>query len=307
VFFWFGDTRFLKKMSLSELPEDVLTSIFGHTSPWDAMRLAGVCSSFKRAAESNTLWQSFLPCDYETVLAAVGSENPTKKEIVMSLVDGVFLDFGMQKYMLLPRSRGVCRKLSVAAMDVAWGQDMRFWRWEQSRSSCFGKVAHLLAVCWLEVTGTWSCSLPPGSYTAVWRLRVANPQGGRFYFLSWKCPLTFSIATADGQVLERSLNLSHVPGTAFEEWFEFEVGDIRVPKGKEESSSPPPPPPSSSSSAAVHRVDLEYGIREIDCTYWKGGLFLDCLTLRPSGCCDEGQPAVKDREPSKIRGQTGVF
>ena len=162
------------------------------------------------------------------------------------------------------------------------------------------QVAHLLAVCWLEITGTWSCSLPPGSYTAVWRLRVANPQGGRFYFLSWKCPLTFSIATADGQVLEKSLNLSQVPGTAFEEWFEFEVGDIRVLKGKESSSS-------SSSAAAVHQVDLEYGIREIDCTYWKGGLFLDCLTLRPSGCCDEGRPAVKDRELSKIRGQTGVF
>ena len=145
-------------MGLSELPEDILTSIFGHTSPWDAMRLAGVCSSFKRAAESNTLWQSFLPCDYEAVLAiAKSEENPTKKEIVMSLVDGVFLDFGMQKYMLLPRSRGVCRKLSVAAMDVAWGQDMRFWRWEQSRSSCFGKVRK--CQCW-SLNGCFFFSLP---------------------------------------------------------------------------------------------------------------------------------------------------
>lgn len=296
-------------MDLSELPDDCLVSVLRRTTPWDATRLASVCSTFKRVADSDVLWLNFLPSDYESIcgtqriflskketdyesICGMQRRSLSKKEIVKSLAAGVFLDDGMQKYMLLPRSVGICRKLSVAAMDVAWGSDMRFWKWEHSRSSCFSKVAHLLAICWLEVLGTWSCSLAPGSYAVVWRLRVANPQGGRLYFLSWQKPLEFTVSTADGQALEKTLDLSQAPGKGFEDWVEFEVGSITVP-GEEFS--------------AVQQVDITYAIRETDCSYWKGGLFLDCLTLRPTGCQDDVQSSLKDREFSKIRGHCGVF
>ena len=121
------------------LPDDCIVSILGRTTPWDVTRLAGVCSTFRRAAEADVLWRNFLPSDYKVICGPRG-ECQSNKEIVKSLAAGVFLDDGMQKYMLLLRSRGVCRKLSVAAMDVAWGSDMRFWKWEHSRSSSFGKV-----------------------------------------------------------------------------------------------------------------------------------------------------------------------
>lgn len=160
-----------------------------------------------------------------------------------------------------------------------------------SVASCF-QVAHLLAICWLEVFGTWSCSLPPGSYTAVWRLRVANPQGGRFYFLSWQKPLTFTLTTSDGQALEKTLDLSQASGKSFEDWVEVEVGSFAV-LGEEFST--------------IKQVEIAYAIRETDCSYWKGGLFLDCLTLRPTGCQDDVQPFLNDSEFSKIRGHPGVF
>lgn len=127
------------KMNLAELPEDCIASIISHTSPLDATRLAGMCSTFRRASQFDTVWQNFLPCDYKSVCRS-GQENQNKREIVMSLTEGVLLENGMQKYMLLRCSGGVCRKLSVAGMDVAWGQDSRFWKWDHSRSSCFGKV-----------------------------------------------------------------------------------------------------------------------------------------------------------------------
>ncbi|KAG0554926.1 hypothetical protein M758_12G133800 [Ceratodon purpureus] len=280
-------------MDMMELPDDCIISILGRTTPWDVTRLAGVCSSFKRAAESDVLWLNFLPSDYKSICGVVEklAKSGTVKEVVKNLAAGVFLDDGLQKFVLLHRSKGVCRKLSVAAMDVAWGTDMRFWKWEHSRSSCFGKVAHLLAICWLEVCGTWSCSLPPGSYTAVWRLRVANPQGGRFYFLSWQKPLSFTITTSDNQELEKTLDLSQAPGKTFEDWVEFEVGTFTV----------------SGEGYSVKQVDIAYGIRETDCTYWKGGLYLDCLTLRPAGCEEDVPPILKDREFTKIRGHPGVF
>lgn len=126
-------------MGVSDLPDDCLVSVLGRTTPWDATRLASVCSTFKRVSESDVLWLNFLPCDYKNICGPQG-ETHSKKELVRILAAGVFLDDGMQKYMLLPRSGSVCRKLSVAAMDVAWGSDMRFWKWEHSRSSCFRKV-----------------------------------------------------------------------------------------------------------------------------------------------------------------------
>jgi hypothetical protein len=131
-------------MDLTELPDDCIVSVLGRTTPWDATRLASVCSTFKRVAESDGLWLNFLPSDYKSICGAQG-EAQSKKEIVKILVSGVSLDHGMQKYMLLPRSVGICRKLSVAAMDVAWGSDMRFWKWEHPRSSCFRKVCEVRA------------------------------------------------------------------------------------------------------------------------------------------------------------------
>ncbi|KAH9570875.1 hypothetical protein CY35_02G063900 [Sphagnum magellanicum] len=278
-------------MNLADLPEDCIATIISHTTPIDAARLTRVCSAFKRAIESDAVWENFLPSDYKTTLKTWPSSGSKKKDIVMTMANGVFLDQGLQKYVLLRRTRGVCRVLSVEAMNVAGGQDTRFWRWEQSRSSCFGKIAHLLAVCWLEINGTWSCSLPPGSYTAVWRLRIANPQGGRFHFLSWKLPLTFCISIGDGEAVERQLSLSQVPSGGFQEWFEFEVGEITI-KG---------------STSTVKQVDVMYAVRETDCTYWKGGLFVDCLTLRPSDCKENIQPSLCDLDLSKIRGHPGVF
>lgn len=297
------------KMNLADLPDDCIAAIISHTTPFDATRLARVCWAFKRAVEIDTAWENFLPSDYESMCNKSWAEEEesssrrrrsrSKKDIVMTMTKGLFLDQGFQKYVLLRRTRGVCRVLSVAAMNVAWGQDTRFWRWEQSRSSCFGKVAHLLAVCWLEISGQWSCSLPPGSYTAVWRLRITNPQGGRMYFLSWKLPLTFCISVGDDDdgedsAVERELSLSQIPSGGFEEWFEFAVGDIVIHPGV-------------ATSTTAKQVCVAYSIRETDCTYWKGGLFVDWLTLRPSGCKEAVQPKLHDMELSKIRGRPGVF
>lgn len=145
-------------MDLSELPDDCLVSVLRRTTPWDATRLASVCSTFKRVADSDVLWLNFLPLDYESI-CGTQRISLSKKEIVKSLAAGVFLDDGMQKYMLLPRSVGICRKLSVAAMDVAWGSDVRFWKWEHSRSSCFSKVELHFSLKSLDTFWLQDCNL----------------------------------------------------------------------------------------------------------------------------------------------------
>lgn len=175
------------------------------------------------------------------------------------------------------------------ALCTAWKLGMC---WTHLVSAWDLQVAHLLAVCWLEVTGTWKCSLPPGIYSVVWRLKVANPQGGRCQFLSWKKPLSFVVNTSDDQDLEKELDLGQIQTNVFEEWFEFEVGQIVVRgKGRE-----------------VKQLHLFFSIKEVDCTYWKGGLFLDCLALRPATAQDEPVYTKPSRADwKKMRVRPGVF
>ncbi|KAL2635668.1 hypothetical protein R1flu_007147 [Riccia fluitans] len=276
---------------MDDLPRDCIETIISYTSPRDVCRLTCLNRTFADAIHSDTVWGNLLPTDYALVYPQAAGLS-SKREIVETLARGISLDHGLQRYVLLRRSGGACRLLSVAAMTLASGDDSRFWRWDFSRSSCFFRVAHLLAVCWLEVSGTWRCSLPPGTYSVIWRLKVANPEGGRFRFLSWKKPLCFVVTTADDQLLEKELDLGHVHLEVFEEWFEFEVGQVVVHgMGRE-----------------AMQLDLCYSIKEQDCSYWKGGLLLDCLALCPSAAQDElaciKHPAVATE---KLRVRPGVF
>lgn len=276
-------------MALSDLPPDCIALILSWTSPLDACRLASVCRSFASALASNVTWQNLLPSDYRD-LCPESSPFADKRSVFECLARGVSLDGGRQRYTLLRRSGGVCRILSASAMGIAWGNDSRFWRWEPSKSSCFSKVAHLIAVCWLEVTGSWSCTVVPGNYSFCWQLKVANPQGGQMHFLSWKRPLRFSLSCS-GFVLQKELDLLQLPSNGFEKWFEFEVGHIEIP-GR---------------GFKAIQLNLEFRIQEIDCSFWKGGLFLDCLTLRPSRCHDTIYSCQADRCLSGVRGRPGVF
>lgn len=295
-------------MSLATLPEDCIALILSWTSPIDACRLACLCRSFATAARSNITWENLLPSDYRDIVLCIKpnpspsphpNPNPNsnfsldvrdKRKVFQWLTFGVSLSSGLERYILLKRSAGVCRILSASAMGIAWGDDARFWRWEPSKSSCFSKVAHLVAVCWLEVNGKWKCRLPPGKYSVCWRLKFLNPQGGQVHFLTWKRPLRFSLSYL-GVVLEKELDLLRLPSNGFEKWFEFEVGQIDV-EGRQGNGV---------------ELNLEFGIQEIDCSFWKGGLFLDCLTLRPSYCDDTIYHTQPDKHIARIRGRPGVF
>ncbi|OAE21197.1 hypothetical protein AXG93_4012s1280 [Marchantia polymorpha subsp. ruderalis] len=268
-------------MLLEELPEDCIESIISYTSPWYACRLACLNRTLASAVRSDTVWGGMLPSDHALVYPRAA--HLSKREIVEALAEGISLDQGRQRYVLLRRSGGICRQLSVAAILCTLLAQF---------ITIDPMVAHLLAVCWLEVTGTWKCSLPPGIYSVVWRLKVANPQGGRCQFLSWKKPLSFVVNTSDDQDLEKELDLGQIQTNVFEEWFEFEVGQIVVRgKGRE-----------------VKQLHLFFSIKEVDCTYWKGGLFLDCLALRPATAQDEPVYTKPSRADwKKMRVRPGVF
>ncbi|KAH7574689.1 hypothetical protein JRO89_XS03G0331200 [Xanthoceras sorbifolium] len=56
-------------MSLDLLPEDCFAHILSLTSPRDACRLSLVSLTVQSVADSNAVWEKFLPSDYEEILS----------------------------------------------------------------------------------------------------------------------------------------------------------------------------------------------------------------------------------------------
>ncbi|GAB4855812.1 hypothetical protein Ancab_024457 [Ancistrocladus abbreviatus] len=50
------------------LPEECITAVITLTSPRDACRLSTVSKIFHSAANSDSVWECFLPSDYQTVI-----------------------------------------------------------------------------------------------------------------------------------------------------------------------------------------------------------------------------------------------
>ncbi|CAK9173806.1 unnamed protein product [Ilex paraguariensis] len=73
----------------SLLPEGCISEIIALTSPRDACRASAISSAFKLAAESDSVWEKFLPSDYPEIISR--SVSPvvysTKKELYFLLCD----------------------------------------------------------------------------------------------------------------------------------------------------------------------------------------------------------------------------
>ncbi|PWA73045.1 F-box domain, cyclin-like protein [Artemisia annua] len=84
--------------SISVLPKGCISDILSLTLPRDASRAAAISKTFNTAADSDAVWEQFLPPDYRQVIArAVSPVNifETKKELYMYLSDShVLIDRG---------------------------------------------------------------------------------------------------------------------------------------------------------------------------------------------------------------------
>lgn len=79
---------------LSSLPEGVIAHILSLTSPSDACRSSAVSRIFNAAAQSDIVWDRFLPSDWDILISQrnfddlnVRPISSSKKEIFFSLCD----------------------------------------------------------------------------------------------------------------------------------------------------------------------------------------------------------------------------
>lgn len=103
-----------------ELPEGCIANALSLTSPRDACRLSLVGSTFRSAAQSDDVWERFLPPDYRDILGRSADgikllrSSMSKKQLYLHLCDNPILidggtkvifysnfDFGLKKKFVL--------------------------------------------------------------------------------------------------------------------------------------------------------------------------------------------------------------
>ena len=82
--------------NIETLPEECVSRILSYTSPAEACRFLLVSSNLLSAADSDIVWQSFLPSDYEDILSR--AVNPfkfsSKKDLFFALCSPILIDGG---------------------------------------------------------------------------------------------------------------------------------------------------------------------------------------------------------------------
>ncbi|THU73747.1 hypothetical protein C4D60_Mb04t26120 [Musa balbisiana] len=141
-----------------KLPEHCIAHAISLTSPRVACRLSAVSTTFRAAATSDTVWDRFLPSDWQSLVSRAVhpvdfSSFSSKRDIFFRLCDPILIDDGKMSFSLDRSSGAKCYILSARELSITWGNSPRCWRWRCLPESRFAEVAELLDVCWLEVRG----------------------------------------------------------------------------------------------------------------------------------------------------------
>ncbi|KAM7273775.1 hypothetical protein ACFE04_028439 [Oxalis oulophora] len=166
---------------MGELPEGCIAHMVSLTSPREACRLAVVSPTFKGAAESDAVWSCFFPSDFHSILSRSSSpvedlSDQSKKKIFFHYAQNhILIDDKKLSFWLDKRSGKKSFMLSAANLAITWGNNNNYWRMKSCIESRFDEVAHLVRVCWFEITGKICTSLlsPSTHYAAFLVFRNA--------------------------------------------------------------------------------------------------------------------------------------
>ncbi|CAL4996693.1 unnamed protein product [Urochloa decumbens] len=131
---------------LGDLPEECLALAIVLTSPRDASRCA--------AADSDHVWQRFIPTDGHFLLMSPAAKKKKKKDAYLGLCDaaGAAVDGGCRVW--LDRATGAkCYALSARRLSLPWDDGEFSWKFTPHPRSRFGEVAELIECTCLDIYG----------------------------------------------------------------------------------------------------------------------------------------------------------
>ncbi|XP_066320782.1 F-box protein PP2-B3-like [Miscanthus floridulus] len=108
-------------------PVDLISASIALTGPQDACRAAVVSLAFRTAANSDIVWNSFLPSNLPlSALRELSPLAPSKKALFMRLSDGpVLLVDGLTNIWLDKETGAMCYMLSARKLSIDWSEMRR--------------------------------------------------------------------------------------------------------------------------------------------------------------------------------------
>ncbi|XP_042462470.1 F-box protein At2g02240-like [Zingiber officinale] len=264
----------LSTCGFSILPEDCVSYLLSFTSPCEVCRLSLVSKFFLAAAQTDLLWESFLPPDVAEILSRAA--NPvaysSKKELYFHLCQPLLVDDGKRSFQLEKSTGRKTYMISPEIMRIVWVETPQYWRWISLPQSRFIKQAELLAVCWLEI----NCSIDSRllsqktMYTAYMIYKL-NPDSYGLDSNSQKASIKFGVHSQVNRVTLEPDDEDDEEDDEEEEkqvqlredgWLKMELGQIYNDQGNE--------------------GEIQINFLDVEELHWKKGLVFAGIEIRPT-------------------------
>ncbi|WCJ44646.1 F-box family protein [Euphorbia peplus] len=259
-----------------ELPEGCIANILSFTNPKEACISAAVSSDFRDAANSDSVWESFLPPDYLSIVSASAflcRNFTSKKQLYLSLCDDpVLIHDGKTSFWLDKRSGKKCYMISARGLSIIWSDTPQYWRWIKSdANSRFKENAELRSVCWLEIKGKINSRML--STTTNYGVYLVYKLRERSYGFEYQAVEATAGLVEDGGNENRLRSLYLGVGIGEREdqevviierrdgWLEIELGEFFNKEGED--------------------GDMEMSVKEVKHLNWKRGLLVQGIEIRP--------------------------
>ncbi|XP_047321925.1 F-box protein PP2-B11-like [Impatiens glandulifera] len=137
---------------LNKLPENCIAKVISLTSPEDACRISVLGSIFKSAADSDFVWEAFMPSGYRDIIARAAAP-PTSfsstRDLFFHLADTpLIIDNGTKSFSLEKRTGRKCYMLASRDLSITWSNSPMYWRFRSLPESRFPEVAELIFMLW---------------------------------------------------------------------------------------------------------------------------------------------------------------
>ncbi|PRQ41595.1 putative phloem protein [Rosa chinensis] len=240
-----------RQLDLQALPEGCIANVISLTSPPDACRLSLLSKIIRSAAESDAVWDKFIPPETQTILSQPNSlsfPSRSKKDLYMALCDNpVLINEGNMSFSLDKWSGKKCYMIASKGLRIAWGDTPRYWEWISLPESRFEEVAKLRVVGWFEIRGRIATRMlsPSTLYKAylVYKFNerpwtfdnhpTAVAVSARSYGFDYECPslsemveggelkYTAFLAQPEREISEET----RLPDKRADGWLEMELGE----------------------------------------------------------------------------------
>ncbi|CAN1219743.1 F-box protein PP2-B15 [Linum perenne] len=249
-------------VNVNSLPEDCLSAILCFTSPQDASVSSSVSSFFHSAANSDSVWETFLPSDYPLIVS--DSIPPlkftSKKELFHRLCDSVLIDNGLKQFKLQKSTGHKSYILSARDLSITWSSESMYWAWTSVPESRFSEVAMLRTMSWLEIEGKIRAKMltPNTKYGAYLLIQITD----RSYGLD-SMPSVVSVNVNGTEVSKSRVAVDgegRLPVEREDGWLEVEIGEFFSGESDEE---------------------VRMCLKEVKGYHLKGGLVVEGIEVRP--------------------------